>query len=740
MGLYTHTHTHTHTGNLQNEINNKIGYTEKGITIVALVITIIILLILAGISIQGLTHTGMFESAYKAKLEAKRGQIEEWLTLKVIEEQANYPTEKADKIIPKVREDVIENISELQKIGKVEEKDVTETSTEENFKAVDIYFYVTVDEDIYKVDLKEQKFIGQVGKMVPAIRLDNISSETSEITVKVSTQNNEGGKLEYYIKSEDENSYTKKDTLDSEINQEYTYKGLMQNKKYSIKIVAESKGKQTAQVFGEASTGNIEVATGGTYTPTTWTNGKVIVTLPTKSGYETRYTTDKTIPTASSAKYTNEFEVSKNTMINYAFSDGTNVGKVGTLNVINIDTVGPVIETIRSAVSSAISTEAKLSTTVNDVNSGLSKIVWQWGTTTSFGSSKTDTYTEMNGSTTGTKESITATCELKGLSAGTKYYARVIVYDVAGNPKTSSTIEFTTGAGVAQVGDTIYTSVQNAVNAISSSSATEIKLLVNRKESITIPSGKKISFNLNGKTLSYNGTIIKNYGTLTLNGGNIQTTGNNIQSIINSGELYLYSANILGNDGWTLNNIGTFYMFGGSITSKSTNNGAAVINFGNFYMSSGKIEGDENGIATRGGNTNISGGTIVSNASSSSGAWAFIVDSKGTAIIQNATITGGRAAILTNKKDSADDHVGKSLIIIDSTINGIVGGNVIRISGRTGGYSIYYYDTYQEYNSITFPTWTNNNGQDDLVWHNAKSGTLNNSKVWYYDILKSDRT
>ena len=50
---------------------------EKGITIVSLVITIIILLILATISIQALTNTGLFESANKVKLETKRGQISE---------------------------------------------------------------------------------------------------------------------------------------------------------------------------------------------------------------------------------------------------------------------------------------------------------------------------------------------------------------------------------------------------------------------------------------------------------------------------------------------------------------------------------------------------------------------------------------------------------------------------------------------------------------------------------------
>ena len=47
---------------------------NEGITLVALVITIIILLILATISIQSLTHTGLFENANKAKLETKRSQ------------------------------------------------------------------------------------------------------------------------------------------------------------------------------------------------------------------------------------------------------------------------------------------------------------------------------------------------------------------------------------------------------------------------------------------------------------------------------------------------------------------------------------------------------------------------------------------------------------------------------------------------------------------------------------------
>ena len=71
----------------------------RGITLVALVITIIILLILATISIQALTQTGLFESANKAKLENKRGQISETLELKEMLEQSNNPTGTAEEII-----------------------------------------------------------------------------------------------------------------------------------------------------------------------------------------------------------------------------------------------------------------------------------------------------------------------------------------------------------------------------------------------------------------------------------------------------------------------------------------------------------------------------------------------------------------------------------------------------------------------------------------------------------------
>ena len=88
MQLYTHTHTHTDSF---NEIkNNKEKYKNKsylsiknngGITLVALVVTIVILIILAGISIMGITQTGIFNKAKIAKEKYESAQEKENETL-----------------------------------------------------------------------------------------------------------------------------------------------------------------------------------------------------------------------------------------------------------------------------------------------------------------------------------------------------------------------------------------------------------------------------------------------------------------------------------------------------------------------------------------------------------------------------------------------------------------------------------------------------------------------------------
>ncbi len=65
------------------------GMKEKGITLVALVITIVILLILAGISISTLTNTGIFQKAKEAKQKSKEAENEQNKILDEYETELN---------------------------------------------------------------------------------------------------------------------------------------------------------------------------------------------------------------------------------------------------------------------------------------------------------------------------------------------------------------------------------------------------------------------------------------------------------------------------------------------------------------------------------------------------------------------------------------------------------------------------------------------------------------------------
>ena len=89
---------------------------QKGITLVALVITIIILLILAAISLQAITNTGIFTQANNAKRESEIASIKEQIALDIYEIQLEPP-------LGSITEEQLETI--LGKYGTVNKEDGT---------------------------------------------------------------------------------------------------------------------------------------------------------------------------------------------------------------------------------------------------------------------------------------------------------------------------------------------------------------------------------------------------------------------------------------------------------------------------------------------------------------------------------------------------------------------------------------------------------------------------------------
>ena len=402
---------------------------EKAITLVAMVITIILLLILAGISIQAITNTGLFEAAGQAKKEAKRAQVVEWLNLKLIEEQTYNPIGTSEQIIKATKLRVDNNKSELEKIGKT--VIVEETKTEEG-EQVDIYFYVQVDKDVFKVEIKGSQFIGEAGKFPPIIKLESVTSTTNSITVTVSTKRNEGGNIEYYIKSEDEEKYTLKETTTDE---NYTYTGLEQNKNYSIKIVAIAENRQTAEVTKDVLLGSVTNLTDAniifTYEPDSWTNGSVKVTAALKdmtSSYTLKITDSNPVGASKQTAlgWTNAstgITVSTNKTVYAVLID--NEGQIGAAasgSVEKIDTVAPTIGSATGTTATGNTGTITVSSVADTGGSGLKGYYISTSSTTPTATSVTWT-------------SNTASSFTKTVSSNGTYYVWVI--DNAGNVSSS---------------------------------------------------------------------------------------------------------------------------------------------------------------------------------------------------------------------------------------------------------------------------------------------------------------
>ena len=327
---------------------------NNGITLVALVITIIILLILATISIQALTQTGLFQNANRAKLETKRSQIKEWLSLNLMEVQTtNY--DKTDSEILEIARGKAEKSEELKKLGKTVNVD-GEISTEEDGQTVPPYFDVIVDNDMYKVSMEEQEFIGEVGKIVPSVDFSATTTSKS-ITLKIITKRNQGGTVECYIKGADDSNYG---TAQTATDNQYTFDNLDQGKKYSVKVVVTSGNGQKAEKEKEYTTGNIKQLTTSdiifTYTvdgkaidKSTWTNGTVKVSARMNPEIDITGLKIQTSKDGKNYEDTDTQTFTENGTMYVILTDGKNYGGSAGGAVTNIDKTKPTIGNVQGS-------------------------------------------------------------------------------------------------------------------------------------------------------------------------------------------------------------------------------------------------------------------------------------------------------------------------------------------------------------------------------------------------------
>ena len=261
-------------------------------------------------------------------------------------------------------------------------------------------------------------------------------------------------------------------------------------------------------------------------------------------------------------------------------------------------------------------------------------------------------------------------------------------YDGSKLTKTS-TVQVNSGA--ARVNNKVdYASLKEAINATTSGT---IQLLTNRAENVSIASGKTITLDLNGKTLSAtSGDVIANRGTLTISNGTVSESNtskgkviaNWSKLIINSGtyqtsasedQAFWQSAdgnteihggtikNTSSNSGWgAVNNEGTLSI-GGTTTAKDSSSTNITINEirgagKNLIIWRGNIP---KGIWTSGGNITVNGGTITG------GAFGISVEGSTNVTVTGGTVSGTTNAGIGNSGTGKIEVKGSSIIKCENT-------------------------------------------------------------------------
>ena len=187
-----------------------------GITLIALIITIIVLLILAGITLNMVIgENGIFAKATNAKNKTEVAQYEEELRMSILEMQTDSATNGLEFNIDTIRKNIKQKIKELQNTD-----DIEITSAEESETIEGIYkgYEFTIDE----------KYVAHIGEKSTGIRIltnieptgwtkgpvkVNITVKSNNGLAKIRPENEEeidvGGKTEYVITKENITQNTK---------------------------------------------------------------------------------------------------------------------------------------------------------------------------------------------------------------------------------------------------------------------------------------------------------------------------------------------------------------------------------------------------------------------------------------------------------------------------------------------------------------------------------------------------
>ena len=158
---------------------------NKGITLVALVITIIILLILAGISISALTNTGIFQRAKDAKQKSADAELDQNTKLDSYENEIdNYlPKQNNNKTVEQAKEKVLSTEKNIELVDAKENKIVIPAGFKITGDATTVDKGIVIEDATVDKDGKPTATAGSQFVWVPVGKITKADGTETTITL-----------------------------------------------------------------------------------------------------------------------------------------------------------------------------------------------------------------------------------------------------------------------------------------------------------------------------------------------------------------------------------------------------------------------------------------------------------------------------------------------------------------------------------------------------------------------------
>ena len=403
--------------NIDKRIENK-----QGITLIALVVTIVVLLILAGVTINLLFgNDGIFNIANQSKIEYEIGAIKDRINNVIADwsiERLTKPGVTIDDLWDKMVEaDIIDNPEEdIEGPEKEGENDAYQVTTNEGYV---VEIIVMPDGSVVIGDVvKGDKLPPKIGEITS-------TSESNSIHIEVEITRSEGEvSLSYYYKKdgEEESSYKALKEEVTDLTADLT--GLEQNVVYNIKVVIKDNNgtseKKINVTIGELT--GVVTQKGETI----WNNGTASIELETtKTGVTIQYQINTT--EGQWKDYEGAItELKYGDTVFAVVTDGTNQSGYSSIDIL--DEKEPQQASINLSGTSTNTTESITATvTHTDNESGVDIGNCRWVYNTNSDNIGTETTSYPN-----TFNSNGETITLSATTVGT-YYLHVLTQDKAGN-------------------------------------------------------------------------------------------------------------------------------------------------------------------------------------------------------------------------------------------------------------------------------------------------------------------